>query len=556
VTGLIVGLGLGLYLPGLAAESLRSPLEVMYAFIAREMLHGQSPLLVPHLFGVLYPDKPPLYFWATAGLGWLAGTDIGEWTARLPAALAAVAGLLLVYRLGADLFTPRAGVVSACVLATSNLFFWYARQGHPDQFLTTFVTLAGLGWWRSLAARDASPRAGWTALASVAMGLGVLSKGLLALVLPLLAVLGFLLLTGPRQAILERLHVRLSLPVFAAVVLAWYAPAVATYGRGYLVETLVHQQLTRYARGWVHVEPWYYYAGQLPVGFFPWALFLPSAIVLAWRARRRPGSPDLAAADPAASNPQAVVFPLSWLLIGIVFLSLSTTKRGAYLLPLYPAAALLVGWLWTREPTGRASWRWIGIPLGVLSTGLSGLALALGVVPHEALLRHLDPASHVSTFVPANPWQLRGVVLLILAGAVGVWGAWRRRPAAAVGLLIAIQAVVLLTVAMLRAPQYEAAFPIRRLAAQTDRLVPPGRPLLTTLRQHSVLAVFYCRHRVTLYAGAAQLLASRRTATEPRYALVDGDEAILAQPGVETLVMTPFGGNRRIALIRVDPQGP
>ncbi|HEV8674513.1 MAG TPA: glycosyltransferase family 39 protein, partial [Methylomirabilota bacterium] len=126
---LVLGLGLALYLPALGVEILRSPLEVKYALVAREMLHGSSPLLVPHLFGVLYPDKPPLYFWVTAAFGWLAGGEVRELTARLPAALAAIAGLLLVYRLGADLFGPRAGLLSACILATANLFFWYARQG-------------------------------------------------------------------------------------------------------------------------------------------------------------------------------------------------------------------------------------------------------------------------------------------------------------------------------------------------------------------------------------------------------------------------------------------
>ena len=64
---LVLGLGALLYLPGLGREVLRHPLEAKYALAAREMVRG-GPWLVAHLFGELYPDKPPLYFWATASV--------------------------------------------------------------------------------------------------------------------------------------------------------------------------------------------------------------------------------------------------------------------------------------------------------------------------------------------------------------------------------------------------------------------------------------------------------------------------------------------------------
>ena len=131
---------------------------------------------------------------------------IAETTARLPAAAAAIAGVLLVARLGADLFGGRAGVLAGCVLATSNLFFWYARQGHPDQFLTAFVTLAGLGLWRTLARAGPRDAWAWTGLAYAAMALGVLSKGLLGLVIPLLAAVVYAALTGPLRALPARLR--------------------------------------------------------------------------------------------------------------------------------------------------------------------------------------------------------------------------------------------------------------------------------------------------------------------------------------------------------------
>ncbi len=547
--GLIVAIGLALYLPGLGREILRHPLEAKYALVARDMLRG-GPMLVPHVFGEPFPDKPPLYFWVTATLGWLNGGDIDEVTARLPAAAAALAGLLLVYRLGTELFGPRAGLLSALILATSNLSFWYARQGHPDQFLTTFVTLACLGLWRGFTATTRRGAAGWMAVAYGGMALGVLSKGLIGLIVPLLAGTAYLLAIGPARALPPRLRLLPGLGVFLAVALAWYGPAVAHYGRSYLYETLIHQHFVRYARTWSHAGPWYYYLGEFPAGFFPWVLFLPGAIVLGWRARGpRPGQPEETAA-PAVPGLRPFFFPLGWFATGFVFFSLATGKRGAYLLPLYPAAALMVGWLWDRTLGGRTPTRWTGIPLGMLSGAAALLAVGLALVP-----RRFIPGRMVDTLVPADPRQLTATILLLLGGAAIVWLLSRRGPAAAVSTaLVAIQSVLLLAVATIRAPQYEARYPIRDFAARVRAAVPPGQPVLSLLEDYDNIVDFYLHRPFLPIHEPADLLAARDTG-KPRYALVDGDDlARLTHPGVRALEETRLGP-KRVVLIRLDP-GP
>jgi 4-amino-4-deoxy-L-arabinose transferase-like glycosyltransferase len=533
---LLLALGLALYLPGLGREVLRHPLEARYALAAREMLRG-GPWLVAHLFGEIYPDKPPLYFWATAALGWLDGGRIAEATARLPAAAAAIAGVLLVARLGADLFGGRAGILAACVLATSNLFFWYARQGHPDQFLTVFVTAAGLGLWRTLARAGPREAWGWTGLAYAAMALGVLSKGLLGLVIPLLAAVVYAALTGPLRALPARLRLVPGLGIFLALVLAWYAPAVLRYGSGYFYETLVHQHMVRYARTWSHAAPWYYYFGEFPSGFFPWVLFLPGALVLAWRARRDGSTPGI----------RPTVFPLAWFAAGFVLFSLSSGKRGAYLLPLYPAAALLVGRLWDRALEVGSRLRWVGVPMALLSGAAALIALALAVVP-----RRLIPGRMVHTLVPEPSWQRAVAVLLVLAGASLVWWLWRRgRPAAAFAALVVVQATVLLAVAMVRAPQYEAEYPVRALAARVHAAVPPDRPLLSLLYDYDNIVAFYVDRPILPLPGPSELLAARAPAA-PRFGLIDNDDlALLAHPGIRPLAEGRLGP-KRILLIRLE----
>ncbi len=549
---LVVALGAVLYLPGLGREILRHPLEAKYALAAREMVRG-GPWLVAHLFGQIYPDKPPLYFWAVAGVAEVRGGRLDEVASRLPAVAGALAGLALTFLLGESLFGRQAGLAAATVLATSGLFFWYARQGHPDQFLTAGVALACLALWRSFAAPVGGRRTAWIALAYAAMALSVLSKGLLGLVLPLLAAGLYLILTGPLRTVPGRLGLGRGLPVFALIVLAWYGPAVARYGSGYLRETIVHHQIERYARAFVHHGPWYYYFPEFTTGFLPWSLFVPGALALAWQAwqrtRPRPRDAGQAAADPselAAGPPAPFLFPLCWFVTGFVFFSLSTGKRGAYLLPLYPAAALLVGWVWARTiAEGRGS-RWLGIPVTLLAGVGSGLALGILLVP-----RRLIPGRMVDTLVPADPVWRVAAALILLAGAAVIWLTWRRgRHGATLAVIVGVQALCLLGVAFVRAPQYEARYPARELAGRLAALTPPGEPLYSLLGDYDFLIAFYLDRPITPLATSSELLPPLRTAS--RLVLVDhGDREVLGAPGVLVLAEGQLGP-KRIVLVRVD----
>ena len=556
----VLALGAALYLPGLGREILRHPLEAKYALAAREMVRG-GPWLVAHLFGELYPDKPPLYFWAAAAVAELRGGRFDEVSARLPAVLGGLASLVFTLMLGEALFGARAGLIGAVVLATSGLFFWYARQGHPDQFLIAGVTLACLALWRSFTTARGPRRTAWIAVAYAAMAAGVVSKGLLGLVLPLLAGLLYLVLTGPLRAVPWRVGLWPGLPVFAVVVLGWYGPAVSRHGLGYLRETLVHQQVERYTRSWVHQGPWYQYFGDFTAGFLPWSLFVPGAVALAWGAwrgvRGRLREARAVADIPDGQAPAPFLFPLCWFVAGFVFFSLSTGKRAAYLLPLYPAAALLVGWMWAQAITeGRRS-RWLGVPVALLAGAaalLTGVAAtqALGVL---ILPRRLIPGRMVDTLVPADPaWQVAAAVVM-LAGSAAVWLTWRRgRPGATFVTIVAAAAVCLLGVTLVRAPQYEARYPARELAARIALHVPPGEPVLSLLADYDFLVAFYLDRAIRPLPGPSELQAARRSGA--RLALLDNnDRALLAEPGV-TLLTEGRLGPKRIVLVRLDQRPP
>jgi 4-amino-4-deoxy-L-arabinose transferase-like glycosyltransferase len=262
--------------------------------------------------------------------------------------------------------------------------------------------------------------------------------------------------------------------------------------------------------------------------------------VVGWGASRRRNSPD-----------PAFLFPLGWFVTGFIFLGLSSTKREVYLLPLYPAAALMVGWLWDRV-LRKPHTGWVGIPLTALTVLAAILVVGLAVLPRRLILGHFATRSRVDTFVPGSPWELAALLVLALVGAMGVWWTWHRgRAMVAFGLLVTVQAFALLAVATIRAPQYETRFPIRTFARRVEGAIPPRRPIVTTLREHSLLAAFYVSRPVTL-AGVPELLAARTVTREAQYALVDGDRPIFGQRGVQALVEEVFG-NRRVVLVRIDP---
>ncbi|HEY5986338.1 MAG TPA: hypothetical protein VIV12_08185, partial [Streptosporangiaceae bacterium] len=133
-----------------------------------------------------------------------------------------------------------------------------------------------------------------------------------------------------------------------------------------------------------------------------------------------------------SSTLDGILFPLGWFVAGFIFFSFSSGKRGAYLLPLYPAAALMVGWIWERMLARGGGARWVGVPLAVMSGAAALVAVGLLAIGSGLVPRRLVPGRMVHTLVPGDPRLLGVAALLVLAGATIVWLLWARgRPAGA-----------------------------------------------------------------------------------------------------------------------------
>lgn len=322
-----------LFLFRLGDRDLVSSHEARAAQNAQTMLDsGRWDL--PRLFdGRVEMQKPPLYYWLVALLGFLNGGQVDAWCVRLPAALAATGCVFLVFAFGVLRGRSLAGWLAAVMLATSLHFTALARTGRIDMPLTFTVALSIVAALQGLQQR----RWQWFLLMYLAVAAGVMLKGPIAVVL-----LGVVLL--PLFIFWYRAPFATlwwGVPLVLLLTLPWFLHANAeTNGEWFRVFFWYHNV----ERGLGTEEklrsyPWWFYGPQLLGDLLPWALLLPAAL---WSLRRADREARLGAI---------------WLAAMLLVLSCMRFKRADYLLPAFPGAALLLGctaerWYRTR-PTRR-----------------------------------------------------------------------------------------------------------------------------------------------------------------------------------------------------------
>ncbi|HEX9944441.1 MAG TPA: glycosyltransferase family 39 protein [Thermoanaerobaculia bacterium] len=463
-------LGALLYLPGLGWRDIWNPDEARYAEVAREM-RLLGAWAVPHLNGEVYTQKPPLLFWSIALFGWLRG-GVDETAARLPSALAAVGALLLVYHIGERFFGRRAAWMAAAAYITCFRLLWQGRFGQIDMLLTFLVTLGVWFWMRGHT--EGRPRL--HLLFFLCAGLATLAKGPVGLLPPLLSILAFLAITRNGGEI-RRMRIGLGLLIWAAVVLAWLVPAGLSAGPEYLRQIVFRQNVTRYANPWHHFAPPYYFLERLPAEFFPWSFLLPTAVVVGWKrivGKLRPSPRGGGGAEPGEGQEGGLardgfLFSLCWVVVTLIFFSLSPAKREVYVLTMYPGMALMVGAALDRLA---AEWprdrRWLVIPLGFVA----GLALLMvAALPLAGRGRPEAVPLGGDRFIGG----LTAVLLPFAVGAALAW--WSSRTGAvsrAVAALAAGMALTALGISLWALPRFDVYKSARGLSRELLARMAPG----------------------------------------------------------------------------------
>ncbi|MCX6379141.1 MAG: glycosyltransferase family 39 protein [Armatimonadetes bacterium] len=333
--------------------------EGLYVSCSRQMvLSGDyiTPRLNTHQSAPPYTsptpffEKPIMVYWLSAGAQRLLG--VTEWAARLPVALLSLFTTLLVAYMGACWFGRRAGFLAGVLYAIAPMTIADSRQMTTDAILVfwflltffAFTRLMGIGKIPELSSKQ---RWGYVALFWFGIASALLTKGAVAILLPGLIISIFLGMTTNGQGIkkwrqvwhrLNSLKIVFGVTFLFLLAAPWHL-AIAQHaerdmdGRTFIQEYVIRQHIGRFRGGdKVHNAPPYTYIGYFLMGFFPWGSFAPVAF-----RRRLPTEVQ----DPQEADSH--LFLLIWFWTIFVFFTLSAAKLPTYIVPIYPAAALLLG---------------------------------------------------------------------------------------------------------------------------------------------------------------------------------------------------------------------
>lgn len=382
----------------LGGAALFDPDEGRNAEIAREIL-VTGDWITPTYDFLPRPEKP-VFFYALTALSYkLFG--VSEAAARLPSAAAALGVLALTALFAYRSLGARAALWSTLVLATAVEFYAFARIVILDMTLGFFITLALFAYYEAENAAERRKKRARYAVMYAAVAGAVLVKGPIGLVLPGMIVLAYIVVKKNWSAIAEMELVR-GAAIFLLIVAPYYAWA-ETRNPGYLAYFLGQEHFTRYLTPYFHrTKPWHYFFGALAVGFLPWTPLLAALARRLW---------------PKPRDDRSLYLSL-WTLVPFIFFSFSRSKMSEYLLPIYPALALLAGGILAN---GLARWeaRLLSITWQMLSAAFIAL---LGGVIWPALLPMEIRAAAGALAPPA----IAALALLALGALpAAAWAAWR-----------------------------------------------------------------------------------------------------------------------------------
>ncbi len=352
---------------GLASVGLIDETEPLFAEASRQMT-VTGDWVTPYFNGVTRFDKPPLVYWMMAIGFQIFG--VGEWAVRLPSALAASAlvgmGFYTLRRFGfsrPELATAVTGemngsgpqrsrlsqrnlfwsaIIGSAVMALNPETIVWARSGVSDMLLSGCMGIALFSFFLGYAQPEFPARQrNWYLTAYVFLGLAVLTKGPVGVVLPGLIVCAFLLYVGQFRKVLRELHLIKGVIIFLAITVPWHVLVIAANGQAYIDSFFGYHNIERFTdvvNG--HAAPWYFYFLVVAIGFLPWSPFLPWAI-----ARLQFYRPRFWQTQPRSSH--FGMFALAWFVVIFGFFTIAVTKLPSYVLPLMPAAGVLIGLGWS-----------------------------------------------------------------------------------------------------------------------------------------------------------------------------------------------------------------
>lgn len=368
--------------------------EPLFAEAARQMVET-GDWITPYFNGETRFDKPPLIYWLMAIAYHLFG--INEWSVRLPSAISGTSlvcfGFYVLYKYGNyhlshQTFTPQnksvivklliAWIGAATIALNPETIAW-GRIGVSDMLLTGCMCSALFAFFMGYASQIDNnnipqvnhipqPKNGkilrkkvssrpnkkqlsiatknpkinrWYLAFYILISLAVLAKGPIGIVLPALIIGSFLLYVGKFVQIWKEINIVRGSLIFFTITLPWYFLVTLVNGKEYIDSFFGYHNFERFTKVVNHHgAPWYFYFLVVLIGFAPWSIYLPIAIAKTkfWQRNYWCNKPR---------NEQLSLFAFFWFICIFIFFSVSATKLPSYVLPLMPAAAILIGLLWS-----------------------------------------------------------------------------------------------------------------------------------------------------------------------------------------------------------------
>ncbi len=504
-----------LYYAALGVIPLLEPDEGRYAEIPREMLAG-GDFVTPHLNGVVYLEKPPLFYWGNA----LSFSVFGqtEFAARFFTATVSIAGVLLTYWMGAILAGPRTGLFSAMILSTSLYYYVIGRINTLDMTLAVTLLLAIFPAYLHLSGRRAGR--GFLYLSYAGSALAFLAKGLIGCVFPA----GILLLWSlfsRRWREIPRALSPVGFALFLAIALPWVI-LVQRANPDFLWFFFIHEQFLRYATKIHHrYQPFWFFLPVLAGGMLPWLAFVRRAVLAA-----RQSAEEWFARDDRT-------FLLCWILFILLFFSFSDSKLVTYVAPVFPPMAILFGRaleMWVDREDGSVRCR---TPLALAAV------LAAGVLFFPPFTRH---KVELSLWVP---------MALLPASLILLWGAvplFLRRLSAerVVHLSFLFLALFLISLNRPAAAYLENYKSVKQLAAVLNSSLREG-DVIAQYHTYRQAIPFYTKRRCVLVDEVGELaFGADRAADRSRWFLDDKEFAALWNSGKRVFCVFPRDGMQAI----------
>ncbi len=462
----------------LGCRALGVPDGSRYSEIPREMVaHGHY--ITPHLNGILYFEKPPLFYWLQALSIKMFG--LSEWSMRFWEATFSVLGCVSCYVAGRQLFSRRCGWLAGIILATSILYFVMAHLITLDMSVAIFLSASlfsfVIGTKKPL---KTAARRNWMWTAYVLAALAVMTKGLIGIALPMM-VIGLWIIVMNEWRVLKSMYLASGLAIFLIIAVPWHV-LVQIQNPEFFHFYFINQQFLRYSTMVAkRYQPFWFFIPILLLGFYPWVVFLAQAIKHAlpvnWRSR---------------ASHKETLFLLIWATSIFIFFSVSHSKLIPYILPVFPPLAVLVG----RYLANAWGQRWRGVRWGFIILPVISLLLAIAILNVRHFTHQIPRTPEIDMLLYVAALFLIGTAMII---AVSYWR-W--------GLPVSFIVVIVSTAIFLVSVAYVMPrFDTRSIKPLVKVLRPILKPAdkVVSFRQYFQDLPFYLRRRVILAGVRGEL---------------------------------------------------